>query len=81
MYVSSLCTMKVFLPNTIFIPKTSSFFLRDLVQQLRSRGTAVYLISGGFKQLLEPVVEHLGILNTHVYANRLLFRDNGEYIA
>lgn len=45
---------------------------------LHSRGTAVFLVSGGFRQLIEPVAEHLHIPKDHIYANVLLFSDDGK---
>ena len=52
-------------------------FVRELVSLLQSRETAVYLISGGFRRLIEPAAQHLNIPVENIFANRLLF-ENGE---
>uniref|UniRef100_S4NZL8 Phosphoserine phosphatase n=4 Tax=Pararge aegeria TaxID=116150 RepID=S4NZL8_9NEOP len=46
---------------------------------LHERGVIVYLVSGGFRSLIEPVAEKLHIPPSNVYANRLKFYFNGEY--
>ena len=45
---------------------------------LRTRGTAIYLVSGGFQQLIKPVAQEIGISMENVYANRLLFDEEGQ---
>uniref|UniRef100_A0A8C4N3F7 Phosphoserine phosphatase n=1 Tax=Eptatretus burgeri TaxID=7764 RepID=A0A8C4N3F7_EPTBU len=54
--------------------------IRDLVSFLQLRGVQVFLISGGFNQLVDPVALELGIPLENVYSNRLLFGKDGEYI-
>ncbi|XP_039753263.1 phosphoserine phosphatase isoform X2 [Pararge aegeria] len=51
----------------------------ELVKMLHERGVIVYLVSGGFRSLIEPVAEKLHIPPSNVYANRLKFYFNGEY--
>ena len=51
----------------------------ELVQLLQKRGTAVALVSGGFRQIIEPIAASLGIPTSHVHANLLLFEDDGSY--
>lgn len=51
---------------------------RELVSLLFSRNVAVYLVSGGFSQLIEPVAEELGIPKENIYANQILFNEKGE---
>lgn len=46
---------------------------------LQEKGVAVALISGGFRQLIEPLADTLGIPFSHVHANRLLFDSEGNY--
>ncbi|CAH2048754.1 unnamed protein product, partial [Iphiclides podalirius] len=53
--------------------------IAQLVKTLQDRGVAVYLVSGGFRCLIDPVAELLEIPLTHVYANRIKFFFNGEY--
>lgn len=38
----------------------------------------VYLVSGGFSQLIEPIAEALNIPKDNIYANCLLFNEKGE---
>jgi len=51
----------------------------DLVTALSERGTAVFLVSGGFRQMINPIARTLGIPEDRVYANNLLFNERGEY--
>jgi len=53
--------------------------LVELVDALRERGTNVYLVSGGFRLMIEPLAMVLGIPKDRIYANTILFDDNGEY--
>ncbi|CAK1580495.1 unnamed protein product [Parnassius mnemosyne] len=53
--------------------------ISQLVKELQDRGVTVYLVSGGFRCLIDPVAEQLNIPVVHVYANRLKFFFNGEY--
>lgn len=50
-----------------------------LVATLHARGVAVYLISGGFRAMIEPVAERLAIAKERVIANAILFHDDGSY--
>ena len=52
---------------------------RELVSLLQSRNTAVYLISGGFRRLIEPAAQHLNIPLENIFANRLLFENGGQF--
>eukprot|EP00741_Cyanophora_paradoxa_P002080 tig00000545_g2016.t1 len=53
----------------------------ELIERLRARGTAVYLVSGGFRQIIDPVAESLGLCTrTAVFANRILFDEEGGYV-
>ncbi|XP_068677952.1 phosphoserine phosphatase-like [Montipora foliosa] len=51
--------------------------IRELVHALHERGTPVYLISGGFKRIIQPAAEQLDIPSDNIFANRLLFDDEG----
>lgn len=53
--------------------------LEGLVQALQARGTAVYLVSGGFRLMIDPVATRLGVPLENVYANTILFDDAGNY--
>lgn len=50
-----------------------------LVDALHKRGTHVYLVSGGFRLMIEPVAERLGVSIDNIYANTILFNDDGDY--
>lgn len=45
----------------------------ELVKLLKSRGQEVFLVSGGFRQIIHPLAAELGIPLSHVYANTILF--------
>lgn len=47
------------------------------MKRLHEKGTAVYLISGGFRRIIERAAVELNIANENVFANRLLFDDEG----
>uniref|UniRef100_A0A672ZI01 Phosphoserine phosphatase n=1 Tax=Sphaeramia orbicularis TaxID=375764 RepID=A0A672ZI01_9TELE len=51
----------------------------ELVDRLHQRNIKVFLISGGFRCIVEHVATQLNIPLHHVYANRLKFYFNGEY--
>ena len=51
-----------------------------LVAALRARGAAVFLVSGGFTQMIHPVADALGLPRERVFANTLLFdAATGQY--
>mmetsp|Transcript_20948 Transcript_20948/g.37557 ORF Transcript_20948/g.37557 Transcript_20948/m.37557 type:complete len:292 (-) Transcript_20948:244-1119(-) len=50
-----------------------------LVEALHKRGTDVYLVSGGFRLMIEPVAERLGVSVERIYANTITFDENGDY--
>ncbi|XP_031638137.1 phosphoserine phosphatase-like, partial [Contarinia nasturtii] len=60
-------------------PSTLSPGIKDLVSRLLDANKTVYLISGGFDCLIEPVAETLGIPFDHIFANKLYFHFDGEY--
>lgn len=53
--------------------------MKELVDSLESRGTAVYFVSGGFRQMIYPIADLLGVERANVFANDLLFDSNGAY--
>ncbi|CAI2351429.1 unnamed protein product [Caenorhabditis sp. 36 PRJEB53466] len=53
--------------------------IKELVSRLHARGTHVYLVSGGFRRLIQPVAELLGIDKNRIYANEILFDKLGNY--
>jgi len=46
--------------------------------RLQEKRVPVYLISGGFQCIIEPIAAHLQIPMTNVFANRLLFNSAGN---
>uniref|UniRef100_A0A1D1YHR5 phosphoserine phosphatase n=2 Tax=Anthurium amnicola TaxID=1678845 RepID=A0A1D1YHR5_9ARAE len=61
-------------------PPRISSGIDELIKILKLRKTDVYLISGGFRQMIEPVALHLGIPQENIFANRLLFGNSGEFL-
>jgi len=52
----------------------------ELVKRLQVKGTRVFLVSGGFRAIIDPIATQLGIPLAHVYANTILFHPtSGEY--
>lgn len=45
--------------------------IEPLVRALHARGVAVFLISGGFRELTLPIASYLGINRENVFANRM----------
>ncbi|KAJ6646555.1 Phosphoserine phosphatase, partial [Pseudolycoriella hygida] len=60
-------------------PSTLSPGIKELVDRLKVKQIKVYLISGGFDCLIEPVATELGIPTENMFANKLQFYFNGEY--
>jgi phosphoserine phosphatase len=48
----------------------------DVVAALHTRGAHVYLVSGGFRQMIEPLADTLNIPHHRIYANDLQVREN-----
>jgi len=53
--------------------------VREVVQMFHKQGTDVYLVSGGFKNMLYPLAFELHIPQDKVYANEVLFDGDGNY--
>ena len=53
--------------------------VNDLIAELQNRGTSVYLVSGGFRIMTEPVAEILNVPVKNIYANHILFDEEGNY--
>jgi phosphoserine phosphatase len=62
-------------------PHVLSDGIPELLDVLARRGVKVFLVSGGFRQIIEPLADSLGIPVSHVFANNLLFDDEngGSY--
>lgn len=57
----------------------SPSFLRNK-QFLKTYGKNIFIVSGGFKELVIPVVSPLGIPEENVFANTFIFDDNGMIV-
>ncbi|XP_069767541.1 phosphoserine phosphatase [Narcine bancroftii] len=53
--------------------------MMDLIVRLQQRNVQVFLISGGFRSIVEHVAARINIPLTNVYANILKFHLNGDY--
>lgn len=62
-----------------FHPSKLTRNVKRFIEQLKADNKEVYLISGGFDCLIEPVARELNIPMTHVFANKLMFYFDGEY--
>jgi phosphoserine phosphatase len=51
----------------------------ELIDKLHQRGTRVYLVSGGLRELIAPVAARLNIPDDRIMCNRLHFTDEGKY--
>ncbi|XP_074589548.1 phosphoserine phosphatase, chloroplastic-like isoform X2 [Curcuma longa] len=52
----------------------------ELIKKLMLRNIDVYLVSGGFRQMINPAALQLGIPLENIFANQLLFGSSGEFI-
>ncbi|ERN05212.1 hypothetical protein AMTRI_Chr08g166540 [Amborella trichopoda] len=52
----------------------------ELMKKLKANKINVYLVSGGFRQMINPVASALGIPPDNIYANQLLFGKSGEFV-
>ncbi|KAF8378583.1 hypothetical protein HHK36_029929 [Tetracentron sinense] len=52
----------------------------ELIKKLKANNTDVYLVSGGFRQMIQPVAFLLGIPPENIFANQLLFGSSGEFL-
>jgi len=53
--------------------------IQELICLLHQRGVPVYLVSGGFRLLINPIATQLDIPVSNVYANTVFFNECGEY--
>eukprot|EP00262_Sarcandra_glabra_P006125 TRINITY_DN1822_c0_g2_i1.p1 TRINITY_DN1822_c0_g2~~TRINITY_DN1822_c0_g2_i1.p1 ORF type:complete len:296 (-),score=47.91 TRINITY_DN1822_c0_g2_i1:90-977(-) len=61
-------------------PPRISPSISELIKKLKANDTVVCLISGGFRQMINPVALLLEIPSENIFANQLIFGDSGEYI-
>ena len=60
-------------------PVVFSQGVRELIDVLHAKGTHVYLVSGGFRQMINSVADILTIPYNRIYANNILFAEDGSY--
>ncbi|XP_078082077.1 phosphoserine phosphatase isoform X2 [Mustelus asterias] len=53
--------------------------IKNLVDHLQQHGVQIFLISGGFRCIVEHVAEKINVPLSNVYANKLKFYFNGDY--
>lgn len=61
-------------------PPMFSHGVHELVKTLQERHIDVYLVSGGFRSMIEPIAHTLSIPETRVFANTILFHEDGTYM-
>lgn len=78
--------LEIIQPNTKLIghylrthPPRFTPGIKELVEVLLARGVDVYLVSGGFYSVIEPVAKELGIPSKNIFANRIKFYFDGTY--
>lgn len=54
-------------------PPTLSPGIAELVEILESRVVDIYLVSGGFREIIRPVAEKLQIPTSNIFANTIFF--------
>jgi len=54
--------------------------VEKLMDSLRQQKKDVYLVSGGFRSMIEPIAKQLGIPKSNIIANTILFNDHGDYV-
>ena len=53
--------------------------MESVIKTLQRRGVDVFLVSGGFTQMIIPIAKRLSIPVDRVYANTILFDEKGAY--
>jgi phosphoserine phosphatase len=54
--------------------------IESLIELLHEYKKDVYLVSGGFKIMIQPIARELCVAKDHIYANTLLFDNDGNYV-
>lgn len=60
-------------------PLELSPHMGELCSTLQKQNKSVYLVSGGFRIMIEPVADVLNIPHENIYANTIFFNDDGKY--
>ena len=53
--------------------------VQEFIAHLHGRGVEVFLVSGGFRLMIEPVRAALDVPEDNVFANTIFFDEKGEY--
>jgi len=53
--------------------------ISELISELQAGGKVVYLVSGGFRQMIEPIAEVVHVKKTDIYANSFMFHEDGSW--
>jgi len=51
----------------------------ETIRLMQARGVRVFFVSGGFRQMIEPIAEACGVDKTDIYSNTLLFHADGSF--
>lgn len=66
-----------------FVKSVSSDDLSDgvleLIKLLKLKGKEIFVISGGFEQMISPYLSFFNISNDNLFCNKLLFDEKGNY--
>ena len=54
--------------------------IKELVNILHMKEVHVYLVSGGFRQMINPIADVLGISHKKIYANNILFKNDAAML-
>lgn len=54
--------------------------VEELIEALTVKGVDVYLVSGGFRIMIEPIALQVAVAKNRIYANTILFDDEGNYV-
>mmetsp|Transcript_21056 Transcript_21056/g.58496 ORF Transcript_21056/g.58496 Transcript_21056/m.58496 type:complete len:275 (-) Transcript_21056:455-1279(-) len=60
-------------------PHRLSKGIPQLLEVLKSQGKSVFLVSGGFRNIIHPLAHSLQIPEENVFANNILFDESGAY--
>ena len=65
-------------PETLPWSPAIAQFRREIAA-LQAKQKRVYMVSGGFRQMINPVADVVGVDRSDIYANNLLFAEDGGY--
>ncbi|MDA0910225.1 MAG: HAD-IB family phosphatase [Proteobacteria bacterium] len=62
-----------------YCPSALTVGIKELIEQLHQRNVKVWIISGGFSELILPFAAYLGISASRVFAVNLQWDENGHF--